>query len=487
MTARGSPRRLSPLLLTSRRPSRVRGTLACVGSVALATALVYPLKRVSPVDALGVLYVLAVAVVSTYWGLTFGVATSLLSAAAFNFFHLPPGGHFTLADERDWVALLVFVLVAVGTGSLAEQARVRGRDAERRREEADLAAELAHLLLGTTAPHDAIELAERRLQDAIGVPAVRLTLAAQDGEEAEIAMALMRADTRVGTLLVPATISAEEQQRVRDRVVPSLESLLGAALHRAELQAEVVEAAALRRSDELKTAVLRSVSHDLRTPLTAILMAAAALDPDLPTRENVAEVRDQVLDASDRLRRLIDKLLDLSMLEGGRAEPRSAWYSLEEVLQEAIEQTEAPSQAITLSVDANVPLLEGDPGQLERAFANLLENGVRYSAGRPVSVRARAVSGRVRVLVVDRGPGIAAGEHERVFLPFYRADTHAGQRPLHSGSGLGLAIAKGFIELNGGRIGIESSPGQGAVFVIEFPMADRELVPAGERTEESAP
>jgi two-component system sensor histidine kinase KdpD len=286
-------------------------------------------------------------------------------------------------------------------------------------------------------------------------------------------------------LLVPAAISAEEQQRVRDRVVPPLESLLAAALHRAELQAEVVEAAALRRSDELKTAVLRSVSHDLRTPLTAILMAAAALDPELPTRENVAEVRDQVLDASDRLRRLIEKLLDLSMLEGGRAEPRSAWYSLEEVLEEAIEQTEAPAQAVTLAVDPNVPLLEGDPGQLERAFANLLENGVRYSGGRPVSVRARAVSGRVRVLVIDRGPGIAPGEQERVFLPFYRADARAGQRASHAGSGLGLAIAKGFIELNGGRIGIESSPGQGAVFVIEFPVSERELTPAGMRPRQS--
>lgn len=453
--------------------------------MALATALVYPLKRVSPVLSLGVLYVLAVVVVSTYWGLAFGVATSLLSAAAFNFFHLPPGGDFTLADERDWVALLVFVLVAVGTGSVAEQARSRGRDAQRRREEADLAAELAHLLLGATAPENAIELAERRLEAAIGVVGVSLTLAAKEGDEQEVAMPLHRGDGRIGTLLVPATISAEEQQRVRARVVPPLESLLGAALHRAELQAEVVEAAALRRSDELKTAVLRSVSHDLRTPLTAILMAATALDPELPTRENVAEVRDQVLDASNRLRRLIEKLLDLSMLEGGRAEPRSAWYSLEEVLQEAIEQTEAPAQAVTLSVDANVPLLEGDPGQLERAFANLLENGVRYSGGRPVSVRARAVSGRVRVLVVDRGPGIARSEHDRIFLPFYRADTRAGQRAGHPGSGLGLAIARGFIELNGGRIAIESSPGQGAVFVIEFPLAERELVAVGSHPRQS--
>src|SRR5437764_13085205 len=104
---------LSPLLLRSDRSSRVAGMLAAVASVAVATALIYPLKRVSPVLSLGVLYVLAVVVVSTLWGLAFGIGTRVLSAAAFNYFHLPPRGRFDLADERDWVSLLVFVLLAV--------------------------------------------------------------------------------------------------------------------------------------------------------------------------------------------------------------------------------------------------------------------------------------------------------------------------------------------------------------------------------------
>src|SRR3989441_4660657 len=153
---------LSPLLLRSRRPSRALGVLAAVASVAVATALIYPLKRVSPVLSLGVLYVLAVVVVSTFWGLGLGIATSVLSAAAFNFFHLPPGGRFDLADERDWVALLVFVLVAVSTGLVAELARARSREAEQRRQEADLAAEMARLLLGTAHLEEALELSAVR-------------------------------------------------------------------------------------------------------------------------------------------------------------------------------------------------------------------------------------------------------------------------------------------------------------------------------------
>lgn len=464
---------LSPLVLKSRRPSRAAGVLVAVAAVAAATALIYPLKRVSPVISLGVLYVLAVVVVSTFWGLMFGIGTSVLSAAAFNFFHLPPGGRFDLADEREWVALLVFVIVAVATGWVAELARARGLEAEQRRQEADLAAEMAQLLLGTAQLEHALGLTSRRLAAAVGVDSATIALGHEDPEAGSLAFALHAGERRIGTLMLPATLSEDERGRIAERVVPSLESLLAAALRSAELQSEVVETVALRRSDELKTAVLRSVSHDLRTPLTAILMAVTALDPERPTPENVSDVREQVLDAAMRLWHLIEKLLDLSVLQAGRAEPRSVWYSLEEVLHEAVEQTAAAPGAFKLSVDPDLPLLQGDPGQLERAFVNVLENAARYSGEKPVSVRARVVGGRIRVLVVDQGPGIPPSQHEHIFLPFYRA-AGPGQG---SGSGLGLAITRGFLELNGGRINVESVPGQGASFVVEFPLPARALAP----------
>jgi two-component system sensor histidine kinase KdpD len=440
--------------------------------------VIYPLKHLTPVLSLGVLYVLAVLVVSMFWGLIFGIGTSLLSAAAFNFFHLPPGGRFTLADERDWVALLVFVAVAVATGLVAELARVRSREAEQRRQEADLASEMAQLLLGTADLAGALELAALRLSAALGVPSAGISLRRRDAEEEDgsLAFALQSTERRIGTLLLADGLSSAERVRIADRVVPSLESILAAALHRAELQAEVVETAALRRSDELKTAVLRSVSHDLRTPLTAILMAATALDPERPTSENVADVREQVIDAATRLWHLIEKLLDLSVLQAGRAEPRLVWYSVDEVLQEAVEQVGGEAAAFKLSIDPGMPLLQGDPGQLERAFANVLENAARYSCEKPVSVRARVVRDRIRVLIVDQGPGIARGEQERIFLPFYRAP---GSPAEHPGSGLGLAITRGFLELNGGRIRVESQPGQGTSFVVEFPVEEAGQVVEG--------
>src|SRR5438552_12457395 len=205
---------LSPLLLRSRRPSRALGVLVAVASVAAATALIYPLKRVSPVVSLGVLYVLAVVVVSTLWGLAFGIGTSVLSAAAFNYFHLPPRGRFDLADERDWVALLVFVIVAVTTGLVAELARLRGEEAERRRQEADLAAEMAQLLLGTAELEEALRLSADRLAAAVGVGWAAISLGDEDTAGDSLAFALQADGRRIGTLILPATLSREERTRI---------------------------------------------------------------------------------------------------------------------------------------------------------------------------------------------------------------------------------------------------------------------------------
>jgi two-component system sensor histidine kinase KdpD len=271
-----------------------------------------------------------------------------------------------------------------------------------------------------------------------------------------------------GTLVLPAAFAANDRDRIVERIVPALQSVLAAALHHAELQAEVIETASLRRNDDMKTALLRSVSHDLRTPLTAILSAAAALDPQRPDAEQVGEVREVVLESATRLAALVEKLLDLSRLQSGSAEGRVDAYSLDEVIGEAVEHVAGDPELMRLTLDDDLPLLEGDSSQLERAFANLIENAVRYSAGKPVSIRARVVGSRVRVRIVDQGPGIRAGELERIFMPFYRSP---GQRSSHQGSGLGLAIAKGFIEVNGGQISVESLPGQGTSFVVEFPLS----------------
>jgi K+-sensing histidine kinase KdpD len=375
--------RLSPSLGLRAEPLPFGwGVLATVGVVALGTLVVYPLAEVAPVVSLGVVYLPGVLLVSTVWGWRLGLLGAVLSAVAFNYFHIPPTGRLEIAADRDGVALVVFAIAAVASSALAELARARAAEAEQRRQQAD-------------------------------------------------------------RLLAELRATAAERDR---------------------MQAEAIEAGALRRSDELKTALLRSVSHDLRTPLTSIIAAGAALDSPSVTAQERHELSEAVVEEGQRLSRLVENLLDVSRLQSGNAEPRREPVDLAGVLEAARASVGAGPEEVRLALDAELPALDGDAAQLERAFANLFENAVRHGGGSPVLVRSRTSGGRLVVRVVDQGPGIPEPERARVFEPFYRRDEGQGR-----GFGLGLAIAKGFVEANGGEIAVESMPGQGSTFVVAFP------------------
>jgi two-component system, OmpR family, sensor histidine kinase KdpD len=493
-------------LLTPEPPSRRVGMFVAVALVALCTLLIYPLKQAAPVVSLGVVYMLAVVIVSVTWGVWLGVATSLLSALAFNYFHLPPVGELTLRNADNWVALIAFLVVAMLASSVAEVTRARSREAAERRREADLAAEMARLLLSGRRLSEDLPTAAARLSQVLELPSAAIELEAVEGDERRVAFPLREGPRRLGTLLVPSDTSEGTLRRLQERVVPALESLLSAALERESLLADVVETAALRRTDVIKTALLRAVSHDLRSPLTAISAAADAVGSVSLSEPERGEMAAIIQQETRRLSRLVDNLLDLSRLEAGAAEPRAVWTSVDEVLRAALADLTPGEQDFNLSIDHDLPLVSVDPVQLERAFVNVLENARRHSGGHPVSVRARAVRSlgappapvpsaadsaemgepgptnlqaplggpagdRLVVRIVDRGPGIPPAQLERVFEPFYRAGTPQGG---HRGSGLGLAIARGFAESNGGRLHVESLPGQGATFVFELPLAPQQ-------------
>jgi K+-sensing histidine kinase KdpD len=371
----------TPLDLSGRPPSARFGVLASLVVIAVGTGLVYPLKEVAPAVSLGVVYIPGVLLISTIWGLRLGLATAVVSAVAFNFFHLPPLGRLDVRADHDLVALVVFGIVAIFGATLADLARARAAESERRREEAD-----------------------RALAD----------------------------------------LAALEREREG-------------------MQAEVIEAEALRRSDELKTSLLRSVSHDLRTPLTSIIAAGAALDSPSATPAERHELSEAVVEEGHRLSRLVENLLDVSRLESGKAEPHREPVELADVLDAARHSIGPRGEVVKLALDQDLPPLRADPTQLERAFANLLDNAVVHGGGQQVLVRSRLVGPRLVLRVVDRGPGIPENDRERIFEPFYRADSGGG-----NGSGLGLAIARGFIEANGGEVEVESLPGQGSSFVVSF-------------------
>jgi two-component system, OmpR family, sensor histidine kinase KdpD len=473
------PIRLSVPRARPSRASWARGVVATAAGLALATGAIALLKHHAPVVSLSVVYLIPVLAVSAYWGVLLGAGSSVLGALAFNFFFLEPTGRLTIADSRNWVALLAYLVVALVTATMAETTRARAAEAEARRSEADLGAELARTLLGAPRLPEALAVVSHRLAELLNARSAAVELGTAAGDDRRVVVALRDADRRIGSLVLPADLPADQQARVRERIVPILESVLAAALQRERLQADVVETDALRRSDEIKTAVLRSVSHDLRTPVTAIVAGARALRSPSLTPDERAQVEDDVAGSATRLSRLIDQLLDLSRLQAGTAPPHREWSSVEEALREAAEHAGAggvggaTSSLFAFSIDPDLPLVRADAAQLERAFANLMENAARYGGGRPVSVRARAVGARVLIRIVDRGPGIPLAEQERIFTPFYRGAASADAAP--GGSGLGLAIARGFVEANGGTVTVESLPGQGTTFVIALPV---ERVPA---------
>jgi two-component system sensor histidine kinase KdpD len=467
-----------PGALRAARPDPLLGLAAATAGVAVATAAIYPLKSLAPVVSLSVVYLPAILLVSAYWGLWLGLATSLFSAGAFNFFHLPPVGRFTISDSRNWVALGAFMIVAVAMSTIAEVARSRAQEADGRRAEADLAAALARDLLGGSETTGALGAAARRVAVALGLSSASIELGVATGDERRRAFALSGADgTQIATLLVPRDLETEAEQRLSAYLVPALGALVAIALRRDALQAEAVETAALRRSDDVKTAVLRAVSHDLRTPVTAIVAAGHALGSDSLTAGERTELSDAVVQEGEQLAALVDKLLDLSRLQAGRAEPRRDWISLEDVVLAARDGLPESSGAVKISIDPDVPPVRADAAHLERAFANLLENALRYSGGMPVSVHVRQSGSHVVTRVVDQGPGIGPAERARIFEPFYRGP-HSGSEPW-SGSGLGLAIAKGFVEANGGTISVDSLPGQGSSFVVALPI-EQPAVPTPE-------
>ncbi len=459
----------SPLsfLLETDPPSRRSGAIAAVVAVALCTLIVYPLKHVAPVVSLSVVYLPAVLIVSVTWGGWLGVATAVLSAAALNFFHIDPVGHFAIRQSSNWVALVAFLVVAGLASSVAEITRARTREADARRREADLAAEMARLLLRGGSLEETLPTAAARLAQALELGSAAIEMEALEGDERRIAFPLRDGTSRRGTLLVGADTSEAGLRRLQERVVPALEALLSAALERERLLGDVVETAALRRADTVKTALLRAVSHDLRSPLTAISAAGEAVGSPSLTPQERAEMAAVIQEEARRLSRLVDNLLDLSRLEAGAAEPRRDWTSVEELIRTALAELAAGPDEFSLSIDRELPLVSVDPVQMERAFVNVLENARRHSGGHPVSVRARAVRGLVIVRIVDRGPGIPPAQLERVFEPFYRAGSASGG---HRGSGLGLAIARGFTQASAGSLHVESLPGQGASFVFELPL-----------------
>jgi K+-sensing histidine kinase KdpD len=266
--------------------------------------------------------------------------------------------------------------------------------------------------------------------------------------------------------LVTAIVVSELAARARRRAVEA-EARERATI---ELAKKTVEAEALRRSDTAKTALLRSVSHDLRSPLTAIKAATEGLE-NTSARLSLAE-RAELLAAirleAERLDRLVANLLDLSRLEVGAANASPEIWTVDELVGRALDALGIDATRVTVSLPDQVPFVEVDAGQIERAFVNLLENALKFSPpDGHVSVAVDTGDREVVVAVSDQGIGLAVEDLDSIFEPFQRGSGSAGR----AGAGLGLAIARGFAQANGGRVWAEPAE-RGASFFLALPTVE---------------
>jgi len=445
-------------------------TAASIAAVGVVTGAIALLEDYVPVLSLGVLYIFAVLPIAVLYGLWFAIPVSIASMLAFNWFFLAPRHTFSLADRENWFALTVYLATAVVVSELAARSRRRAAAAEQRERESALLAELATELLRGRELEDELGEVASRAAAVLGVDEAKIELGAPRRPPAGHSPHLLEVDDRsVGTIYTPD--GADPNVAVRHRFLPALAALLAVAVDRDRLEREALEAETLRRSDLVKTALLRAVSHDLRTPLTGILTAIGALRNETLalTDADRQELLETIDTESERLARVVGDLLDLSRLEAGGAAPEPEVWSLDELVRQTVERLGARDR---VEVVGEAPLVHVDAAQIERVLANLIENALKFSPpGETVFVRITATRKEAIVRVVDRGPGLAEEELERVFEPFYRRPGET-----RGGAGLGLAIARGFAEANGGRVWAESRPGQGATFALALAVAE---IPVG--------
>jgi two-component system sensor histidine kinase KdpD len=473
-----------------RRPAQLLGRLAALDAVGtrrrllgLAIAVVVlPLLTLClvatrgdlPLGTVSLLYLLPVVAAAAVGGGAAGAVAGLGGFVLLNWFFSPPIHTFTIADPRDLFTLVVFVVVAAVVSALVDVAARRSLEARRTRSQA---ASLARATAALVDRPDPLPALVEEIVQTFPVQGAAVLRHVGDGWSAEATAGQEPPSSpRDATLTLPVDDNrvlalSSVRMRADDReVLSTFAGQLAVAVAKRELQAQAAEATALAKANEVRTALLAAVSHDLRTPLASIKTAATSFLPDDvawepdAVRTLLATIDTEV----DRLSALVGNLLDMSRLATGALVVHLEHVGLDEVVAAALTSLPCGTDQVQLDVPETLCAVEADPPLLERALANLLANAIHASGHHPIRVIAASQPGGwVELRIVDRGPGIAPVDRDRIFLPFQRL----GDRDAGSGVGLGLAVAKGFIEAVGGDLVVEDTPGGGATMIVRLRQA----------------
>jgi two-component system sensor histidine kinase KdpD len=479
------------------------------------------------------IYLLVVFVLALTTGGGPAAAMAVLSFLLFDVLFIPPYYTLTIAKTDHVLTVFVYLGIAVITAQLVARVQARTEAAIREQRQTALLADLNAALIGDVTVEEILNTIVERVVHVYGATACRILLPepalglltvrasyppgidlpldrqmramadwalecrapaglGQHGRRIHVPRGIRRdvieprgaptdilyvpiatAERPVGVLEVHGRHSATRGVERAEDVLTSFANGAALALERGRMAEAASRTAALAQSDELKSALLAAVSHDLRTPLAVIKTATSSLrDPSVPWGDDErAEFIEVIDEETDRLTLMVSNLLDLSRIEGGVLRPDREWYDLPELIDDVADRlrrrAESTGHVIRVEIAPDVPLMYLDYVEIAQVLINLGENALRYApAGTEITIRARPIGPAVQLSVQDEGPGIPPAEQARVFDKFYRVKS--GEHV--PGSGIGLAISKGIVETHGGRIWIESTPGAGSTFHFTLPI-----------------
>jgi two-component system sensor histidine kinase KdpD len=471
------------------------GYLIAALSVAGTTLIGYRWLHLNP-TTMALVFLLGVLGISASWGLRQAVFMSVIATLALNYYFLPPIGTFTIADPQNWVALSAFLLTALAVSQLSERARRGARSAIERRQELERLYAFSQLLLSSDNPAELLNLIPRYIVESFGIRSAAISLSSRgdiyrsgptiDGLEShDLQLVCMRGEPRFDSVNQLAFMPLRMGTRVvggmgvsgsmlSRQTLEAIGSLVAISIERASAIEKLSRAEASRESEQLRSVLLDSVTHEFRSPLTAIKASVTSLlGRPSHSPEESQELLTIINEESDRLNRLIGEAAEMAQLDANKVEFRFVSAPIGPVVEEALDDLKQllVQHPVEVRIPADLPNARMDSARTKEVLVHLIENAAKYSpAGAPIRITAEAKDGEqmLTINIADRGPGIDDFEQSLVFEKFYRG---RNQRVQVHGTGMGLAICKAIVEAHGGQLGVTSQLGHGSVFYFSLPVA----------------
>ena len=470
-------------------------------ALGLILAIVVLFKKVFPVNqtAVALTFLLAILAVSIVWGFAVSTFMSVVAMVAFNYYFLPPIGTFTIADPQNWVALFVFLATSLIASELGTRVRKEAEEAQRRRIEIERLYSFSQQLLVSGNVISLLNAIPNHIVEIFGVGAAALYLdykqkfyhsgAAGHFHEEEMKQATAREEPLIDAgrslSFVPVRLGSRSigslgiSGRLLSRqTLDALGTLIAVAFERARAVEELGKTEASREGERLKSALLDSVTHDFRTPLTSIKASVTSLlsNPNSPGGQQ-RELLTVIDEECDRLNQLVGDAAEMARLDAGEFELQLEPNSMADVVSAALQHCKGSlgRRTIDVKIAPGLPPVHADFARIKDVLVRLIENANAYTPqGEPITITAEVNGDCLVTSVADRGPGIDEMEMNLIFDKFYRGKD---QRYLVQGTGMGLPIAKAIVEAHGGTIGVTSQLGRGSVFSFRLPL-DRSRVEA---------